>query len=264
MEPALSKNETPNEDVEILTGELDQEGPDYSSESDLLFRTQMRIADAFYAHWKKGLAGLVAFLAVVLVYGIWTGKKEAAQQDASQKLAALDRKLPAVNLMQLQGDWGLDDPSDETRIKTLTAIAGKLEEFAADFTGPTAAEAWLRAGDTWKRTGDLSAAKEAYEKVLEVSSGELFTVGARNGLASLALTAGNGPVAIEHYQAIAADSTNAFGEAALIDLARAARFSGNMTQAGTALDELESRYPDHMRGPEVEWEREQIAAANAQ
>ena len=61
MEPALSKNETPNEDVEIFTGELDQEGPDYSSESDLLFRTQMRIADAFYAHWKKGLAGLVAF-----------------------------------------------------------------------------------------------------------------------------------------------------------------------------------------------------------
>ena len=258
----MSTNEPPNEDVELLTDDLPQEGPDYSSESDLLFRTQMRIADAFYAHWKKGLAGLIAFLAIVLVYGLWTGKKEAAQQDASQKLAALDRKLPAVNLLQLQGDWGLDDPNDEARMKTLTAIAGKLEEFAGGFSGPTAAEAWLRAGDTWKRTGDLSAAKGAYEKVLEVSNNELFTVGARNGLAALALTAGNGPVAIEHYQAIAADNTDSFGEAALINLARAARFSGNATQASNALDELEARYPDHMRGPEVEWEREQISAAS--
>ena len=264
MERTLAKNESPNEEVEILTDDHEPEGPDYSSESDLLFRTQMRIADAFYAHWKKGLAGLVAFLAIVLIYGIWSGKKEAAQHDASQKLAALDRKLPAVNLLQLQGDWGLDDPNDQTRMKTLTAIAGKLEEFAGEFTGPTAAEAWLRAGDTWKRTGDLSAAKGAYEKVLEVSNEALFTVGARNGLASLALTAGNGPVAIEHYQAIAADNTGAFGEAALINLARAARFSGNSAQASQALDELEGRYPDHMRGPEVEWEREQISAATAQ
>ena len=258
----MANSENPSEDVELLSDDL-QEGPDYASESDMLFRTQMRVADAFYAHWKKGLIALITFLAVVLVYGVWTAKLDAAQKDASQKLAAIDRKLPEVSLLQLQSNWGLDDPTDDARMKRLAAIAGKYEEFAAGFSGPTAAEAWLRAGDTWKRAGDLSAAKTAYENVLENTGNDVFSVGARNGLAVLALSAGNGPVAMEQYEAIAADNDNAFAETALLDLARAARSDGNKARASSALDELQSRYPDHMRGAEVEWEREQIAAATA-
>ena len=84
------KDKNPDE-LEVLDGDL-PEGPDYSSESDLLFRTQMRVADAFYAHWKKGLAILVAFLLLVLFYGLRQTRIEEAQKEAAETMAKIDRK----------------------------------------------------------------------------------------------------------------------------------------------------------------------------
>ena len=250
----MAKDEEISEDVELVEDGL-PEGPDYSSESDLLFRTQMRIADAFYAHWKKGLGLLIAFLTAVLGYGLWSSGVEADQKEASKIMAALDRKLPAVNLIQLQGGLALDDPSDAKRTKLLAGIAGKYHDIAQAHGGTASLEAAVKAGDTWMRAGEPEKAKESYEFVLSKENKGLFAVAAHNGIAGLALSQKNHPVAIEHYQAVVDGADGILAEEALLNIARAARAGGNLAQASQALDTLTTRFPNTMRMSEVDWER---------
>jgi tetratricopeptide (TPR) repeat protein len=244
-------------EFEVVDGELG-DGPDYSSETDILFRTQMRLADAFYAHWKKGLVILLTFLTTVLVYGLWQGKIENAQKEAAETMAKIDRKLPAVSSFQLQGQWALDDASDSNRTRTLEAIAKKYEEVGSDSTGTASAEAWLKAGDTWMRVRNPAAAEKAYKSVLAIRSSGLFAVGAHNGIAAIMISKSDNEGAIVQYRTIADLADDGFAEAALLSIAQVARVMGDSQAAKGALDELTTRFPNSLRGPEVEWERERI------
>jgi tetratricopeptide (TPR) repeat protein len=244
-------------EFEVVEGEL-VEGPDYSTESDILFRTQMRLADAFYAHWKKGLAILVTFLASVLFYGLWQGKIENAQKQASETMAKIDRKMPAVSMLQLQGQWALDDASDSKRTRTLEAIAQKYEEVGADSVGTAAAEAWLKAGDTWMRVDNADSAEKAYNSVLTIRSEGLFAVGALNGLAAILIGKDDNKGAIAQYRTIADLADDGFAEAALLAIAQVSRAMGDNAAATGALDEITKRFPESLRGAEVEWERDRI------
>jgi tetratricopeptide (TPR) repeat protein len=246
-------------EFEVVDGEV-PEGPDYSAESDLLFRVQNRVTDAFYTHWKKGLTVLVSFLLIVLIYGLWQTKVENAQKATSETLAKIDRKMPEVSILQLQGQWALDDPTDTKRIKTLEAIAKKFEEVAGDSTGTASTEAWLKAGDTWMRVANVDSAKGAYTQVLENQSSGLFAIGAHNGMAALLIGGNDSAAALTHYRSIADQEDNAFGEAALLSIARVARGMGDAAVATAALDELAKRFPDSLRGAEIEWERQRIGA----
>jgi TolA-binding protein len=210
------------------------------------------------------LALLISFLTVVLIYGLWQGRVEDAQKVASETMAKIDRAMPEVNLFQLQGQWGLDDPTDTRRIQTLEAIAKKYEEVALDSNGAASVEAWLKAGDTWLRVGNAEGAKGAYSAVLDAKDSGLLAVGARNGLAVVALGAKDNAEAMKHYRAIADKEDGHFAEGALLALAKSARAAGELGKANSALDELEKRYPDSLRNADIAWERERIAASRDQ
>lgn len=248
-------------EFEVVEGDL-PEGPDYSTEADMLFRTQMRLTDAFYAHWKKGASLLIGFLLFVLVYGLWQSKMENAQKEASETMAKIDRKMPAISILQLQGQWALDDPSDTKRIQTLEAIAKKFEEVANSSSGTASTEAWLKAGDTWMRVSSLDSAQGAYRKVLENNDSGVFAIGAHNGLAAILVNKDDHSGALTHYRAIADQEDDGFAEAALLSFAQVARGMGELAKATAALDELTSRFPDSLRGAEIEWERQQLGSGD--
>jgi tetratricopeptide (TPR) repeat protein len=246
-------------EFEVVDGDL-PEGPDYSTESDALFRTQMRLTDAFYAHWKKGVGLLVGFLLIVLFFGLWQTKQENAQKAASETMARLDRKMPAISILQLQGQWALDDPTDTNRIKTLEAIAKKFEEVANSSSGTASTEAWLKAGDTWLRVSNVDAAQAAYGQVLDSNNSGLFAIGAHNGLAAILVSKDDSNGALAHYRAIADNEDGGFAEAALLSIAQVARAMGDNAKASAALDELTNRFPNSLRKTEIEWERQRLGS----
>jgi len=260
-----------DQEIEVVP---DENGPDYRSEGDWIFRTQMKVADFFYAHWKKGLVVLLLSLGAVLGYGIWQDKIAAEQKQAAYKLHRIDVNLPAVELTTILAGSAIDDPTDQERIKKLEGVAGLYSRDGKKMSGTAAAEAllsagnlYLRAGTAWELAGKTDYAtrsrqwaKENFDNVLKRKSSGLFMVAALNGLADLAITSQNYPLAISHYQRIADKEKGVFAQTALLAISQTARTEGNLAKANSALDSLTSRFPDTLLMTEVKWERTQIAA----
>ena len=260
-----------DKDIEIVP---DESGPDYASEGDWVFRTQMKVADFFYAHWKKGLVVLLLSLGAVLGYGIWQDKVAAEQKQSAHKLHRIDVNLPVVDLTTILAGSAIDDPTDKERIKKLEGVAGLYSRDGAKMSGTAGAEAflsaanlYLRAGVAWELAGKTDYAtrsrqwaKEHFDKVLKRKKSGLFMVAALNGLASLAITSQNYPLAIEHYQRIADKDDGVFAQNALLAIAQTARTEGNFEKANSALDHLTARFPDTLLMTDVNWERTQISA----
>ena len=81
----------------------DDQVPEPLQDGDVLFRIQMRVADAFFAHWKRGLVSLLAVLLLVLIVGTWKNRLRDAQRDTTASIAAIDRKMPEVDQLAAMG-----------------------------------------------------------------------------------------------------------------------------------------------------------------
>ena len=220
-------------------------------ESDLLFRTQTRVADLFFDHWKKGLGALILFLLTVLAVGTWQGHATKVQREASAAIAAVDRKMPIPDQLATLGMAPLDDLEDARHVQTLEAIATKYAEIGGDSTGAASAEAWIKAADTHRRLQHFAEAESAYQSALAVGVGGAFDHTAQNGVAAMKSALSDFAGASALYQEMAKGEDYP-AERALFDLARSQVSEGAQAQAIATLQAFLSRFPESLRTEEVE------------
>ncbi len=241
----------------------DEQVPEPLQEGDVLFRIQMRVADAFFEHWKRGLVLLLSVLLVVLVVGTWKNRLRDAQRDTTASIAAIDRKMPEVDQLAAMGLAPLDDLNDPARVQLLEAIASKYEEVAAAGTKASAAEAWLKAGDTWDRLGRPEDAARAFQGALDAFTMGPFGHTATNALAAVRVAQGDTEGAATLYRSIVAGSDEYLAERAQYDLASALGAGGDTAGAISAYKDFQTRYPDSSLSGAVEEELRSISGANA-
>jgi len=236
----MSKN-TESEEVEAeLMG--NHPGVDEIPDSELIFRAQHKLRDLIEDHWKTGVGIISIGLLATLIYGVTATKKIEAQEAASTMLAQLDRSMPPVSELSLQGLFPLDDPSDDRRSDRLEAIAERYEAQANETSGSAGAAAWNRAGAIWLRLGMLEKAQQAYSNGTE--GGGLYGVAANNGLASIAAAQGDTATAIEHLTLISEGNHGGMSATALISISRISRAAGDLDTAREALESVISEYPE--------------------
>jgi len=220
-------------------------------EGDVLFRIQMRVADAFFEHWKRGLVLLVAVLLTVLTVGTWKSQLRDAQRDTTASIAAIDRKMPEVDQLAAMGLAPLDDLTDPARVQLLEAIAQKYEEVAGLGTKASAAEAWLKAGDTWDRLGRPDDAARAFQGALDAFAMGPFGHTATNALAAIRVAQGDTEAAATLYRSIVVSSDEYLAERAQYDLGSALAAGGDTAGAIAAYQDFQTRYPDSSLGDTV-------------
>jgi tetratricopeptide (TPR) repeat protein len=222
----------------------DDQVPEPLQEGDVLFRVQMRVADAFFEHWKRGLLLLLSSLLLVLTVATWKNRLRDAQRDTTASIAAIDRKMPEVDQLAAMGLAPLDDLNDPARVQLLEAIARKYEEVAGAGSKASAAEAWLKAGDTWDRLGRPEDAARAYQGALGAFTMGPFGHTATNALAAARVAQGDTEGAAELYRSMATNSDGYSAERAQYDLASALGAGGDAAGAISAYKQFQTRYPD--------------------
>ena len=191
---------------------------------------------------------LFTVLLLVLTVGTWKNRLRDAQRDTTASIAAIDRKMPEVDQLAAMGLAPLDDLTDPARVQLLEAIAGKYEEVAAAGSKASAAEAWLKAGDTWDRLGRPDDAARAYEGARDAFAMGPFGHTATNALASIRVAQGDTEGAATLYRSIVANSEGYPAERAQYDLASALAAGGDTPGAITAYQQFQTRYPDSALG----------------
>jgi tetratricopeptide (TPR) repeat protein len=245
--------------AKLATGELEP-----LQEGDVLFRIQMRIADAFFEHWKRGLVLLLAVLFLVLTVGTWKNRMRDAQRDTTASIAAIDRKMPEVDQLAAMGLAPLDDLNDPARVQLLEAIARKYEEVGAAGTKASAAEAWLKGGDTWDRLGRPEEAARAYQGALDAFTMGPFGHTATNALAAVRVAQGDTEGAATLYRSIVANSDDYLAERAQYDLASVLEVGGDTAGAVAAYKDFQTRYPDSSLGVTVREDLRALSGATPQ
>jgi TolA-binding protein len=251
------KNESEEVDA-VLMG--NHPGVDEVPDSELIFRAQHKLRDLIEDHW-RGAVGVISLgLLGTLIYGVSANKRVEAQETAVTMIAQLDRSMPSVSELSLQGIFPLDDPSDERRTDRLEAIAERFETQATETPGAASAASWNRSGAIWLRLNSLERAEVAFRNALD--EGGLYTVTANNGLASVAVAQGDISAAIAYFTAVSDGSHGTISETALMNVSRIARQSGDLQAAKTALEELLADYPESSNLERITWELQTITAMN--
>jgi tetratricopeptide (TPR) repeat protein len=252
----MSKQNESEEVDAVLMG--DHPGVDEVPDSELIFRAQHKLRDLIEDHWRGGVAVIATGLLATLIYGVTINKKIEAQEAAVTMIAQLDRSMPSVSDLSLQGIFPLDEPSDERRAERLEAIAERYEAHAADSAGAASAASWNRSGAIWLRLETYDRAESAFRNAL--IEGGLYGIAANNGLAAAAVAQGDLTAAITHLTEISDGNHGSMSETALINLSRVARQSGDIQAARTALQRVITDYPLSSRLDRVTWELQTIDA----
>lgn len=241
----MAENKEPTEILEVPEEE----------EVDLIFRAEMKARDIILGYWKHSLVVLGAVLLVALVIGLYQQYLRGVLRDGSEAISLVDEDQPPPSQLAQMGLAPLDDPADAERMKTLEELARRYEAAADDTTGAARAEGWLKAADTWRRLGRDDEARRLFE-LLSAEPG-MFAAAGHNGLAALALEAGDVDTAAVHLRAIADAGEDLFAERALMDLIRIEQ-SRNEAAAAALIDEFRLRFPSSPRLEELS-----VASADA-
>ncbi len=211
---------------------------------DLVFRAEMRIRDIILGYWKHSLVALGGVLIVSLVVGIYQQYTQSVRRSGSEAISLIDADQPPPSQLAQMGLAPLDDPSDTERMEALRELARRYEAAAEETLGAARAEAWLKAADTWRRVGEDDEARRLFE-ALAAESG-MFAAGGHNGLAVLALEAGDTDTAVTHLRAITDAGEDLFAERALLDLIHIEQ-ERDEAAAAALIDEFRVRFPASRR-----------------
>ncbi len=218
--------------------------PSEEEDVDLVFMAEMRIRDIILGYWKHGLLALGAVLIASLFVGLYQQYTRGVRRDGSESISLIDADQPPPSQLAQLGLAPLDDPSDAERMKTLEELARRYEAAAEETAGAARAEGWLKAADTWRRIGEDEEARRLFEALAGESG--MFAAGGHNGLAALALEAGDTDTATVHLRAIAEAGDDLFAERALIDLIHIEQ-ERNEVAAAALIDEFRVRFPASRR-----------------
>ncbi len=221
--------------------------PGEEEDVDYVFKAQMGLYKSFAAYWKHGLALVALILSVSLVYGLGTSYVDGRLKDGAQEIASIDRRMPQPSQMAQFGMAPLDDPDDAQHMANLTEGAKRYEAAAAKAIGASAAEGWLKAGDTWLRVGKPDEARAAYAQALSAKDAGIFGYAAHNALAKMDMAAGDIASAQGHMRSAADLDKGFLGETALLQLAELHHAAGDTAAVTELSQEFQLRYPSSPR-----------------
>lgn len=207
---------------------------------DYVFKAQMVGFKLVETYWRHALVLAGAVLVVALFYGLYDSNRTRDLKAGAAAIAEVDRKMP-------QGPALFDNPEDEVRMGQLRVGAKQYEVAAQGTSEGTAGEAWLKAADTWLRVGESDKAAAAYQQALEAQPKGIVGFGARNGLATLKLEAGETDAAIALYRESADNNEGYLAQEALILLAEIFDAEGKEAELKVVYDEFRLRFPDSPR-----------------
>lgn len=157
--------------------------PQDQEEADVLFKTQMKVANFLLGYWKHGLGFIGVILLVSFIIGTGRNYIRDRQRDFSAQIAQVERDMPQPDQLSFYGLAPADDLHDPERVEQLEEAARGFEAVAEDASGVAEAEAWIKAGDTWGRLGRQDEALAAFQKGYEASGGDVTRFAAGNRLA---------------------------------------------------------------------------------
>lgn len=230
-------DEKKNPNLQLQPGDVGGE------ETDVIFRTQMAIANFVLGHWRTAL-GLVAIgLIALLGYSSWKNWVMEQQREQQASIARIDRKMPEPDQLARMGMGPLDDPNDTARTAKLVEAAQGYEEIGRTGSGTAGAMAWVRAALVWERAGRTEDATRAWQAAYDMGGPGPIGLAATTGLASKKAEAGDIDGAAAMLRAAASAGDGFESQWALYQLALLYEGHDRKDDAGKALEEFSTRFP---------------------
>jgi hypothetical protein len=235
-------------------GDVDVPNPD----AGILFRAEMFMMNVVLGYAKVLLGVLVVVLIGALVIGQYQSWYRQNQRMTSSQVSDVERGLRAELLEGLDPmtrqaaenfTTGAVDllPAvqelDEESVASVRTAADELVAIGAEARGPAASEAYLRAGELYRRVGDGEKRRAALEAAAEHASGVIAYV-AVAGLASMDVDDGRIEAAASRLRALMDEEDGFPAQQAARQLASVYEHDGQAAEAKAVYDAYEARWPE--------------------
>ncbi|MGB0639491.1 MAG: tetratricopeptide repeat protein [Myxococcota bacterium] len=210
--------------------------PDH--EEDVVFKVQMQVQNLVLGHWKKLLAVTSVVLLVVLIVGEYNEFETSTQQAIQSQIADIDLKMPP---MSQEARFGIAEEAAAV-IDNVKLGAAEYENVAREGSGAGSLMAWMRAGTTWERAGDVNKAKEAYGAAHAVGAGDVLGWSAASAYATLQANTGDVDGAIATLRSLDGKVTGMAAEQALLSIALILEDAGRSGESKSVYEEFNSKY----------------------
>lgn len=221
------------------------------------FRAEMAVQNFFLGYWRHMLAIVAVGLIGVLLYGTWQNNVERNQRFATERVAAVEKELPApipqLPMMKEAGGPGLDNA-------VLVSSAKTLDTIGDEEGGVASVEAWLKAAELYRLAGVPADQRRVLDKAAAGSRGALHFA-AVSALGNLDLAEGQNDIAVERFKGLATNFDGFLGQQAQLDLGSVYEYLGKKDEAQKVYEEFVVRWPDSPRKEEVESRRERLAGS---
>jgi tetratricopeptide (TPR) repeat protein len=239
MEPEMAEEDDQKPEELSLSAQLLAE-----EEQDVLFKTQMAIANFFLGYWKHMLGVLGVGLLGVLVYGFWSDYTRSQQQEIHQKVAEVESQLPKELRYQHEIGFpiipGDDDPEGASK---LTTAGGEIQALADASDGAGATYARLRAASLWEAGGRPDISSTILEQAAVDDVDGILSWSAKARLAASKAAGGDVDGAAAIYQSISSESEDAISQEAMYRLGQLYHDAGRNDEAVSVWQGYISAYP---------------------
>ncbi|MCO4745632.1 MAG: hypothetical protein KC912_12640 [Proteobacteria bacterium] len=217
------------------------------------FRAQMAGYNFLMRFWREGIALVAIFLVAMLVFSFWQQKQTADQRGWTGETAEIESKLPDVVRFGLTSQNVSDEDKAATR-----EVADRLTEVGKKASGVAAAEAWLKAAEYYRISGESTQRRAAIEAAVPHATG-ILRYSAEGGLANLDLEEGQGDSAVSRLRSLSTELDSFLAEQASFDLAVTLENLERKDEAVTAYDDFLTRFPESARTDDVSKRKARLA-----
>ena len=227
-------------------------------EQDVLFKTQMKVANFFLGYWKHMLAVLGVVLLGVLVYSLWAEAVRENQQEVHEKIATTEGSVNTDSWAAPGLGYGHPLPPGEehpTSAEEFLAIGNSLKAIADESDGVGQTYAQLRAATFWKASGTseaLDLATTALEQSSQAETDGILAWSTQSQLAGIRADAGLVDEAAAIYQSFTSEGDDAITQEALYRLGQLYSDNGRVDDATAIWTDLVTRFPASHRAATVQ------------
>lgn len=202
------------------------------------FRTQMALYDFGMKYWKEGVALVIASLAFSLVYFKWQDTNRSYQRGWTGEIAEFEEGLPASVRRGLTSAGLSEEDKEATR-----KIADQIAEVGKKADGAAASEAWLKAAEYYRISGETTQRRAALEAAVP-GAADMLRYSAEGALANLDLEEGRGDDAVTRLKTLSVELDGFLAEQAAFDLAKTLEHLERPADALAAYNDFITRFPE--------------------
>ncbi len=199
---------------------------------DILFQTQMAIANLFLGYWKFLLYAAGAVLVVAAIAGTYLGHVQSTQRDGHQAVAKAGRGIENI----------VGDISEAEVNEILAQTARDIEAAAASTDGTARAYGYVQAAQIWMQLDDAAAARRAFEEAGKVKVDGVLAWSISMGASHAAAVSDDLPGARAALSK-ATSFDGVMGEQAVFTRLQLEVKAGDTAAATASATELETRFP---------------------